>query len=130
MKRKTLYLNLVAAALLVAGGAAQAANTVTLRESVRLQMLEAQAGIQAEMRANVKAQARVLDVPGVEVGRIELADGEEVAEPQSAGPQADAATDIALRLDVALRALEAPGMFGVYRYLSATALNAAIIVAE
>lgn len=132
MNHKTLSLTVLAATLLGAG-TAQAA---TLDDAIRTQTRAASAAIQQEMRADLQARPYVLDVPGVEVGRIKLVDsGTPPVEGPAARPQALLETDAAdisdvLRRDLVAKALSAPGMFGVYRYMTETALKAAIIVAE
>lgn len=132
MNHKTLSLTVLAATLLGAG----TAQSATLDDAIRAQTHAASAAIQQEMRADLQARPYVLDVPGVEVGRIKLVDSNaQPAEGPAARPQAlldTSAVDIgeALRRDLVAKALSSPGMFGVYRYMTETALKAAIIVAE
>lgn len=131
MNRKTLLLNTLAATLLLGAGTAQAAS---LDEVIRAQTLGASAAIRAEARHNLKTMPYVLDIDGVEVGNIELVESTAKRPGRSgrAQPQDMTAVDSseALRRDLVTKALSAPGMFGVYRYMAATALTAAIIVAE
>jgi len=130
MKRKTLYLNLLAAVLL-GTGTAQAS---TLEQAIRLQTQDASATIQAQQRAGLKEMPLVVHVPGVSVGEIRVVKTlpAEDAKPRPA-LQTTAGTEPlgeALRLDLVAKALKVPGMFGVYRYMAETALDVAVIVAK
>ena len=130
MNRKTLYLNVLAAALFSMAGTAQAGKPTPLAEAIHMQMRAASANIQADIRADVHNQTRTLDVPGVEIGTLELVEGETPAPVRADALLETAGVFDTLREDLVLKALEAPGMFGVYRYMAASALTVAIIVAE
>lgn len=129
MNRKKLYLNIAAVALLGVAGVAHAGKAVPLADAIRIQGERASANILADTRATLLEQTRTLDVPGVEVGPIRVVESEPAAEGNT-----QAALDIGLvellREELALKALEAPGMFGVYRYVARHAPGVAIIVAE
>lgn len=130
MNRKTLYLNVLAVALLSLAGTAQAAKSMPLADAIRLQARAASANILDDTRASLIEQTRTLDVPGVEAGPIRLV---EDAGGRDDGVQASLETAAlleVLREELAVKALEVPGMFGVYRYLSQQALATAIVVAE
>ncbi len=134
MKRKNLYLCVLAATLLGAGTAQGA----TLEDSIRAQALDASTMIREEMRTDLHATPYVLDVPGVEIGDIKLVDSDVRPDPEERARSVLETTSMdlrdALRRDLVIKALSAPGMFGVYRYLSGyaaeSALKAAITVAE
>ena len=133
MNAKTLYLTLLAAALMGGAQAAEAAKAVSVADSVRMQMRTASANIEADVRADVKAQARHLDVPGVEVGEIKVASNRPEAaksakvvfETADVGRDVDAG--VRLRQDLARKALATPGFFGIYRYMTVGAVNVAIV---
>lgn len=132
MNTKTLTMNLTVAALLLGATAAHAARPMPLADAVRHQMESASAQIQADIGATVKEQPLVLDVPGVEVGTIELvkADRPQDVQPKSLLESADVGISAAIRLDLINKAREVPGMFGVYRYMAASARTVAIVTAE
>ena len=132
MNTKTLTMNLTVAALLLGATAAHAARPMPLADAVRHQMESASAQIQADIGATVKEQPLVLDVPGVEVGTIELvkADRPQDVKPKALLESADAGISAAIRLDLMNKAREVPGMFGVYRYMAASARTVAIVTAE
>lgn len=135
MNTKTLSLNLTVAALLLGVGTAHAARPVPMADAVRHQMKVASAHIQADITATVKAQPLVLDVPGVEVGRIELVEAGAAHEANDARPKAllesaDAGINAAIRRDLLDKAREVPGMFGVYRYMAETTRTVALVVPE
>lgn len=139
MKRKTLYLNLLASALLLGAGTAEAARIPSLERAIRLQTEDASAAIRADQRAELRNLPLTIYVPGVSVGEIRLV---QTLPADDAAPRATLKTTAvdresfgdylgdALSRDLLAKALEVPGMFGVYRYMAATALNAAVIVAE
>lgn len=139
MNMKTLYLNLLAATLLMSAGAANAAKPVSLADSIRMQMRTASSGIEADMRANVKEETQKLDIEGVEAGPVRVVESEAPSDEKRAAPSvmmetADAGMDASvgdlLRQDLANKALQVPGLHGVYRYMALTAINVAITVAE
>lgn len=132
MNTKTLTMNLTVAALLLGATAAHAARPMPLADAVRYQKESASAQIQADIRATLKEQPLVLDVPGVEVGTIELvkADLPQDVQPKALLESADAGISAAIRLDLMNKAREVPGMFGVYRYVAATAQTVAIVTAN
>lgn len=133
MNTKTLTMNLTVAALLLGATAAHAARPMPLADAVRHQMENASAQIQADIGATVKEQPLVLDVPGVEVGTIELVKADRLPEnvrPKALLESADAGISAAIRLDLINKAREVPGMFGVYRYMAVTAQTVAIVTAN
>lgn len=137
MNTKTLTMNLTRnvaiAALLLGATAANAARPMPLADAVRHQMESASAQIQADIGATVKEQPLVLDVPGVEVGTIELVKADrppENVQPKALLESADAGISAAIRLDLMNKAREVPGMFGVYRYMAASAQTVAIVTAD
>ncbi|HEX7029520.1 MAG TPA: hypothetical protein VF254_02905 [Gammaproteobacteria bacterium] len=139
MKRKTLTLNVLAAALLLGAGTAQAARIPSLERAIRAQAQDASASIQASQRASLKDLPLTIYVPGVSVGEIRVVKTQPAGKEAPKGPLTTTSVetdglDAALREDLVAKALEVPGMFGVYRYLanqaSAAALTVAVIVAE
>lgn len=99
---------------------------------MRANHAQAHAAIQADIRASIKATPLILDEPGVSTGKVEIIAEVEV----DAGVDANsaAATDQPasqeIRLDILNKALATPGLFGVYRYVTATAAKAAVIVVK
>ncbi|HEX7046227.1 MAG TPA: hypothetical protein VF275_01465 [Gammaproteobacteria bacterium] len=135
MKRKTMTLNVLAAALLLGAGTTQAGSLSSLDRAIRLQTQDASAAIQADTRAGLKNLPLTIYVPGVSVGEIKLVNTAPAAKASPESLFETTAVDVdplgeALRRDLVAKALEVPGMFGVYRYMAATALNVAVIVAE
>lgn len=130
MNTKALYLAALATTLLGSG----AAGAATLDESIRAQAQNASAAISEEMRTSLHARPYILDVPGVEIGEIKLVEStDRRPRERRQGELLDTSSveiDADLRRDLVTKALTAPGMFGVYRYMTASALKAAIIVAE
>ncbi|HEX6929746.1 MAG TPA: hypothetical protein VF267_10870 [Gammaproteobacteria bacterium] len=129
MNRKTLYLNLLVTSLLLGAGTAQAAR-MPLADAIHVQMRQASANIQADIAATVKEQPRILDVPGVEIGEIQVVETTESKEQPRVRTQASPETaglDATLRRDLLIKALHAPGMFGVYRYLAVPASTTAVL---
>lgn len=130
---KQISLALLTATLLFATSVAEAARPTPLANAIHLQAQEASAHIQLDTEATLKAQPIVLDVPGVEVGPIEFVDVLDQPEDEGAGALLDsvhAEFSAALRRDLVNKALEVPGMFGLYRYLTANAVKTAVSVAE
>lgn len=134
MNAKTLYLTLLAAALMTGAQAAEAARAVSVADSVRIQMREASANIKADMQADVKARAH-LDVPGVEAGPVRIVENkpeQEHARPakvvfETADVGRDADVGVRLQQELARKALATPGLFGIYRYMAVGAVNVAIV---
>jgi len=132
MNTKTLSLNLAAVALLLGAGAAHSARPVPLADAIRLQAQDAGTRIQMDVGATLKAQPRVLDVPGVEVGTIKMVEARlpEGAQPKALLESADAGINAAIRRDLLNKAREVPGMFGVYRYVADSSSTVAIVIVD
>lgn len=138
MNTRSLYLALLATSLLASAGAANAAKPMSLADSIRVQMRMASAGIEADLRAAVK-QARKLDIEGVEAGPVRLVQRQAESEQERSATRvlietADAGMDASvgdlLKQDFASKALQVPGLHGVYQYMVLTAINVAITIAE
>lgn len=130
MNRNTLYLGALVATLMSLAAPANAAKPVPLAEAIHLQARTASANILADTRASLIEQTRTLDVAGVEVGPIRIAEENAVEEDRVQASLETASLLEVIREELALKALAAPGMFGVYRYMSQQALASAIVVAK
>lgn len=116
MNTRSVLMALTATALLGAGSV-QAADTVTLEESVRLQMLDASARISAGIGDDLRSQ-RVLDVPGVEVGEVRIVDAGETTPVLLESGANELQDEALLHLEIMLKSLEAQGLHASYRVIS------------
>ena len=108
------------------------ARVAGLDAAVRTLYLEAHSTIQADIRANIKATPIIIDEPGVTTGKIEIVAEVDTGNEDGAGEGSMASAaqlpSREIRLDILNKALATPGLFGVYRYVTATAKAAVIVV--
>lgn len=131
MNSKT-FSRLILTGVTLAGFSMQASanDNPSLHEAIRAQLVEARHNIAMDSRATVKAMPLIIDNPAVDVGPVEvIAEGDAVkaAQPEE---KTIAAADLSLRLDLLNKALMAPGMFGVYRFMTETAVDAITVIAD
>lgn len=107
---------------------------VSLHTAVRVQMEQSQQNIQAEQRYKLKHSTLLLDNPDVTVGPIEVIEtagaGQNQERPVAFRTEADERMLAVLAEDLMAKALRAPGLMGVPRYIALTALELALEPAE
>ena len=107
---------------------------VSLQTAIRMQMEQSQQNILAEQRYKLKHATLLLDNPDVTVGPLEVietAGAEQNHErPVAVRVETDKQVLAALAEDLMAKALRAPGLMGVSRYITLTALELALEPAE
>lgn len=106
------------------------ARVAGLDAAVRTLYLEAHSTIQADIRASIKATPLIIDEPGVTTGKVEIIAEVDAGVDANSAAAAEQPASPEIRLDILNKALASPGLFGVYRYVTATAAKAAVIVVK
>lgn len=134
MNTKSIIQTLAAIVLLSASQAVDAgkpAGRVSgLDALMRANHAQAHSAIQADIRASIKATPLIIDEPGVTTGKVEIIAEVDAGVDANSAAAAEQPASPEIRLDILNKALASPGLFGVYRYVTETAANAAVIIVK
>ncbi|MDX1442186.1 MAG: hypothetical protein R3270_00270 [Gammaproteobacteria bacterium] len=105
--------------------------TVSLATAIRMQMEISQQNILAEQRYQLKQMPLLLDNPGVTVGPLEVIETAGAEQDHERPVTVSAATSeaqasVQLAEDILAKALRAPGLMGLSRYIALPALELAL----